>query len=90
MSIPVEWTSDLKGEDKENFIKYLTNSRGILTKLAKIITKKDGSAVSQQLSVDSFDKPNWDYRQAYLNGKTAAYKEMLQLLIFNPDQGGTK
>lgn len=86
MGIPVEWTSDLTGPEKENFIAYLTNSGGVLRKLAKIIARKDNAVVRNQISPDSFKDPNWALKQAYDCGRTSALADVLRLIVFSPDK----
>lgn len=80
MKLDLIWFLNEKDESKRDQIRSLvTNSTAILSRLSKILDKKINETDRQIISRDTFDNPNWAYKQAYDNGYVQALKEIQAL-----------
>ena len=72
-----QWTSHIKDpNEKFDFEKSIFGSRRILDRLRQLLKEEENSLEASELSVASFDSPNWAYKQAYKNG----YRSCLNVL----------
>ena len=79
------WTSNISDDTKKGeFIYLLQNSTLVLGRLSDIIREKGYSLNRSEESLETYDSPGWACKQAHLNGKRAAYKEILMLLQKDP------
>ncbi len=79
------WTDHLKDpEEKERFKKHILSSKAVLERLQELIDKIEDDYNSTELNVKIYDLPNWDYRQADMNGGRRALKTISKLI--NLDQ----
>lgn len=81
-SLPLSWTKGLNGESKSNFEVLLRNSSTVLGRLHSILEEKERELNSSEMSVKSFEDPNWAYKQAFVNGQKSGLKEIRDLLDF--------
>lgn len=72
------WINHLKGEDQENFRKFILSSRPVLDKLKDIVYNKVKDA--QKVRSSDYADASWAYKQAHLNGRVDALNEILDLL----------
>lgn len=64
-----EWTKHLKTrEEKDIFENKITSAKEVLTRVGELMDERKNSIDSLDLSVKSFDSPNWAYKQAFNNG----------------------
>lgn len=64
-----KWTSHLPtNEDKANFENEVKGSRRVLARLAEMVDELDKAQERLELSAEFYTVPNWDYRQANVNG----------------------
>ena len=71
------WTQHLKDpEAKAEFEKFLKGSKQILDRQTQILEEAEEALNRVERNVDTYDKPNWDYRQAHFNG----YRACLHLI----------
>lgn len=79
------WTKHLsKTEDKEQFQKEVLGSKTVLKRLSTIMKEMELDQDAIESNPDLYDKPNWDYRQAHLNGYRQCLRKINKLI--NLDQ----
>lgn len=81
-----DWTKHTRDEEeKVNFERLLQNSRTVLNRLNALLDERESAMDKLELSVKSFDNPNWAYRQAFNNG----FRSCLGITktLINLDQG---
>jgi len=77
----IEWTKNLKDQDeKSNFENKVKSSRAVLERLSEIIDDQDRAINTTEISINTFDQPNWALKQAYIQGYKARGNK-LKLLI---------
>lgn len=79
------WTKHLKDEaEKERFRNSVLGSKVVLDRLQEIFNEIKTEQDQIERSPNMYDLPNWDYRQAHLNG----FKDCLLKVqrIINLDQ----
>jgi len=63
------WTKHLKSEEeKTKFKNSVLGSRVVLERLQELINEIEDEQTQIERSPKLYDMPNWDYRQAHLNG----------------------
>lgn len=86
MGVPVQWVKNIKDQkQKELFIEQLFGCSVALDRLKSILIEELRLLSARELSEEAFDKPNWDYRQAYINGDKARLKKILDLINITKD-----
>lgn len=79
------WTKHLKtDEDKERFKRTVLSSKATLERLQELLNEKRVEVETEELSTTVYDSPNWDYRQADINGYKRCLKQITR--IINLDQ----
>jgi len=80
------WTKHISDEaEKEKFKQQILGSKTVLNRLQAIVNEMKEDVDNLELNNKIYDVPNWDYRQAHLNGFKDALKKIN--LIINLDQG---
>lgn len=78
-----KWTQHLKDQnDKEKFEKEIKGARDVLERLSQIYDEDETVLLQYEISPRVFDKPNWDYLQAFYNGYKACiayHKKVIDL-----------
>jgi hypothetical protein len=75
------WTRHLKDpEDKVHFEKNVRNSSWLLEHLKILINSLDKDVERIESNTKVYDLPNWDYRQADMNGYRRALGQVQKLL----------
>ena len=75
------WTRHLRDEDAvAAFTKQIRNSVDVLDRLTEIIKEDLEQLEAVEDSVKSYDSPNWDNKQAHINGSRSYAKKLLKLL----------
>lgn len=65
----LEWTSHLKDpKEKSEFEKEVLRAKDVLDRLKQIILNKENTLDRIETSIQVYDTPNWDVRQAHKNG----------------------
>lgn len=81
----LDWIKHLpKQEDKDNFQKEVEGARRVLDRLSDILREDEAVLNRSEISLKSYEIPNWDYRQAHKNGARAQLYRVLELI--NLDQ----
>lgn len=79
------WTQHIKDDPKkkEAFEQLLKNSSQVLGRLRDILQGLERSVEGQEYSLEDFDQPNWEHKQAFRNGQKATLKALQDLLDFS-------
>lgn len=78
------FTAGLSVEDRARLEKMLSEGNFLLDRLRKVCY--DTSLRIEQVGVVDYDSPSWSHKQAHLNGKLEAYREIISLLEPKRDQ----
>lgn len=80
------WTRHLKDDDEiAAFSKQIRNSVNVLDRLTEIIKEDLEQLETIENGLKNYDSPNWDNKQAHINGSRSYARKLLKLL----DQGNT-
>lgn len=80
------WTKHISDEkEKEHFKSQVLGSKTVLNRLQALINEMKEDADQTELNTKIYDIPNWDYRQADMNGYKRCLKQISK--IINLDQG---
>lgn len=79
------WTRDIPEDSKEKFLQALLNDTLVLGKMLSILENEAENLKVQEIREDSFDDPNWAFKQAYLNGQRNSLRKTIALLSFLKD-----
>jgi len=75
------WTRNLSTQqEKDNFEKGLRSSKYILDRLSDILTEAENDLNSAEISAKNYDTPNWDFKQAHVNGQKSTLRTIKRLL----------
>lgn len=77
--LKTEWFKDLPASEQENFKQIVIGSKKVLDKLAEIVYNRD--KMEDRTVTPDYDTHSWSHKQAHLNGKREAYREILDLII---------
>lgn len=87
MGLPLEWTSGMSTTEKEEFQELLTRNTILTTRLLTMLKNKEKIIVDRETRDDTFDNPNWAYKQAYTNGRLQSLREIICLFGFLETKG---
>lgn len=76
----VNWTKNLKGNEKEEFLELLKLSPRILGRLKEMLEEDLLSIQSEETNLDDFNDPSWSHKQAFRNGRKAGIQKALSYL----------
>ncbi len=75
------WTKHLKTEeDKDKFEKSIRSAKHILERLTEILTEAENDLNNSEISSRNYDTPNWDYKQAHVNGQKSTLRTIKRLI----------
>lgn len=74
------WFKDLTPEEKEQFKELFKNSPRLLGQLIKVLQSQIDTITRHESSIEDFDTPNWDNKQAWRNGCRSAYRSVIDLI----------
>lgn len=84
----IKWTEHIQDPDEKlKFERFIKSSKPILEHLILLLKNKKDSLERQELDAKMFDNPNWDYKQAFLNGKKAEISELIKLIDLDQQKG---
>lgn len=79
------WTKHITDpSEKERFQNSILGSKSVLQRLQALMNEMKEDVDTQELSIRIYDSPNWDHKQAHLNGFKEALKKVTK--IINLDQ----
>lgn len=65
----IDWTKHLKTEEEiKRFEQTVQSAKPVLDRLKQIILEKEEALGRDEMSLKSFDTPNWEFKQAFKNG----------------------
>lgn len=77
----IDWTKHLTTEeDKKRFEQTVQSAKPVLDRLKQIIQAKEEALGREEMSLKSFEEPNWEYKQAFKNGIRHAYTGMKTMI----------
>lgn len=81
------WTSNLSDlKDKEDFKKRVYSSKDVLDRQKAILEQELRTLERSEVSLRTYDTPNWDVKQAHMNGDRARIMWMLQLINLDKER----
>lgn len=81
------WTDNLKtAEEKERFKNSVLSSRVVLDRLNEILSKMKDDTEMKERSTETYSVPNWDYRQAHVNGFMDCLKKVQKIITLNDQE----
>lgn len=79
------WTKNLSSlDEQERFKSSVMGAKTVLDRLQEIMNEMKADADSLEMTPKIYDIPNWDYRQADMNGYKRCLKQISK--IINLDQ----
>ena len=76
-----DWTKNLRSDDERiKFENSLRSAKTVLDRLTDILNEYEKSLDRSETSVEIYDLPNWDYRQAHKNGYRACLNRIKELV----------
>lgn len=82
------WTKHLKDEqEKDRFRNSVLGSKVVLDRLLEIINEMETDQDRIERDSRIYDTPNWDYKQAHLNGFRDCLNKVSKIITINLDQG---
>jgi hypothetical protein len=80
----INWVKNLSDPKlQEDFKRTVLSARPVLDRLKELIEEKEATLDRAELSVTAYDVPNWDAKQAHMNGIRAAYKGIYTLITLD-------
>jgi len=78
------WTKHLKTEDeKTNFKNQVLGSKQVLKRLQELLIEIEDDLNKTELDTRIYDIPNWDYRQADMNGSRRILRTVRNLITID-------
>lgn len=79
------WTKNIKDKkDLKRFEDSYKAATPVLERLDEIIQESVESITEKEISSSAYDSPNWDYKQAHINGMKSAFKIVSKLINSRP------
>lgn len=82
-SIPLAWSENKAGKDKEDIEYVLRNNQILIQRLLEILDKYDQEEFRAEVSLSEYDSPSWSHKQADRNGARRALRKVRQLFQFD-------
>lgn len=76
----LNWTKGLSGDAKKDVLQEYASSGNLRMRLEVLIREKQSSAQKAIIGKDSYESPNWAYKQADHIGYLRALEEIVSLL----------
>lgn len=80
------WTKHLPKEEQEQFKNEVLGSKTVLKRLQVLLKELEDDLNSKETNVKTYDLPNWDYRQAHLNGFRDCLNKLNLILTLDPKE----
>lgn len=75
------WTKHLNTpQEKEKFEKSIRSAKHILERLTEILTEAENDLSNSEINSRNYDTPNWDYKQAHVNGQKSTLRTIKRLI----------
>ena len=80
------WTKHISDDkQKEQFKREILGSKTVLRRLQALLDEMKEDADSLELNTKIYDIPNWDYRQADMNGYKRCLKQISKIINLDQD-----
>ena len=81
------WTKHLSDDtDKDRFKSAVLGSKLVLNRLQALLNEMQADADNIELNTKIYDLPNWDYRQADINGYKRCLKQISKIINLDPKE----
>ena len=81
------WTKHLeKPEEKDRFKNTVQSSKPVLDRLKDMLKEVESDLDSTELNTKVYDIPNWDYRQADINGFRRCLKTINKIITLDQQE----
>lgn len=78
------WTKACKTpEEKKDLQNQINGSKVTLRRLQELLDEMKGDVEQTELNTKLYDIPNWDYRQADMNGYKRCLKQVSKLITLD-------
>jgi hypothetical protein len=85
----IAWTKHCKSvEEKEQYTNSLMRAKWVLDDLSKLVDSNYAASEVAETSVKAYDNPNWQYRQADMNGYKRALRDFKNLINLDQEHNG--
>lgn len=79
------WTDHLKtDEEKQQFKNQVLGSKQVFKRLQELINRIEDDLNNAELDTRIYDNPNWEYRQADMNGSRRTLRTIRKLITTEP------
>lgn len=80
------WTKHLKDQDEQaRFKNNILSSRDVFERMGELLEEMKEDAQSPKRAYVDYDKPNWAYKQADINGYLRCIDQIKTLIDLNND-----
>jgi hypothetical protein len=87
----VEWTKHLAtDEEKANFRKTILSAKPVLNRIKDILAEKEKALDRSEMSIETYNTPNWSERQAHKNGNRESIDFLKKLVDLDQQKIPTK
>jgi hypothetical protein len=81
------WTKHLKTqEEKDKFVKGLQSCKWVFERQAELLNEIKNDIDKAEVSPRIYDSPNWEYRQAHINGFKQHHNMVMNLINLDPKE----
>jgi hypothetical protein len=78
------WTKHISDQaEKERFQNSVLGSKTVLNRLSALINEMKEDVDGAELNIKIYDSPNWDHKQAHLNGFKEALKKVQKIITLD-------
>jgi len=78
------WTKHISDQaEKERFQNSILGSKTVLNRLSALLNEMKEDVDGAELSIKVYDSPNWDHKQAHLNGFKEALKKVQKIITLD-------
>lgn len=83
-----EWTKHLQDPaGKKSFSNKILGAKEVLNRLHEIITEKENTLDRSEVSIETYNIPNWESRQAHKNGNRESLAWLKKLVDLDHQKG---
>lgn len=75
------WLTGLTEDQAKAFKDVLKNNQTLIQQVLKILSNKAEAVERKGYKEEDYDLPDWYIRQAFRNGKLAAYQEIAEMFL---------
>lgn len=81
------WTKHLKEQDEvDHFKNTLLGSKTVLNRMSALLDEMKTDIDNTEVNLKIYETPNWDHKQAHLNGFKDCLKKIQKLITLDGSQ----